>query len=203
MDTATSTPEGEPNRCQVCGHLVRLEPSRPPGDAPCPNCGCLLWFPAPDAMSPGEAIRKWVDAVAELPKQQHVPSLLSALSKAFGARACTWWITVDNEWRPGKRVGAEGIESLDIPSYEKRSRTVLQQIVRDGAPSVSRSREDHILSTDYVLVGLPIKTEGEMRAVIEIMLPPRNWPTIHERYWRWLEQACEAVGEHPGFQLGP
>ena len=25
---------------------IRIDPSRPPGDAPCPNCGHLLWFSA-------------------------------------------------------------------------------------------------------------------------------------------------------------
>jgi hypothetical protein len=44
MEPATRTPEGEPNRCPICGHALVIEPSRPPGDAPCPNCGCLLWF---------------------------------------------------------------------------------------------------------------------------------------------------------------
>src|SRR5262249_44798084 len=38
------TPEGEPNHCPVCGAEVRLEPSGTAGDAPCPNCGTLLWF---------------------------------------------------------------------------------------------------------------------------------------------------------------
>jgi hypothetical protein len=41
---SSRTPEGEPNLCQVCAAEIRLEPSRPPGDAPCPNCGTLLWF---------------------------------------------------------------------------------------------------------------------------------------------------------------
>ena len=44
MIPSSRTPEGEPNRCPVCGHIVRIEPSRPPGDATCPYCGCLLWF---------------------------------------------------------------------------------------------------------------------------------------------------------------
>jgi hypothetical protein len=44
MEPSTRTPEGEPNRCSVCGKDVRIEPSRPPGDAPCPHCGSLLWF---------------------------------------------------------------------------------------------------------------------------------------------------------------
>jgi hypothetical protein len=38
------TPEGMPNRCPLCGKKLRIEPSNPPGDAPCPNCGYLVWF---------------------------------------------------------------------------------------------------------------------------------------------------------------
>ncbi|HEY1375847.1 MAG TPA: hypothetical protein VGF55_03600 [Gemmataceae bacterium] len=45
MRPASRTPEGQPNRCPVCGRAVRLEPSCPPGDAPSPSCGSLLWFP--------------------------------------------------------------------------------------------------------------------------------------------------------------
>ena len=33
-----------PNSCPVCGSEVVVEPSRPACDAPCPNCGHLLWF---------------------------------------------------------------------------------------------------------------------------------------------------------------
>jgi hypothetical protein len=28
----------------VCGAHICIEPSCPPGDAPCPACGCLVWF---------------------------------------------------------------------------------------------------------------------------------------------------------------
>lgn len=46
MTTSSRTPEGAPNRCPVCGHGFRIEPSQPLGDAPCPACGALLWFVA-------------------------------------------------------------------------------------------------------------------------------------------------------------
>lgn len=46
---SSRTPEGSPNRCPVCGADARVEPSDPVGDAPCPQCGHLLWF------LPGEA----------------------------------------------------------------------------------------------------------------------------------------------------
>jgi acyl carrier protein len=41
---ASRTPEGQPNRCPLCGASIVLEPSSPSGDAPCPRCGTLLWF---------------------------------------------------------------------------------------------------------------------------------------------------------------
>ncbi len=45
MDTVSSrTPDGLPNDCPVCGAAVRVWPSSPRGDAPCPACGTLLWF---------------------------------------------------------------------------------------------------------------------------------------------------------------
>src|SRR4051812_13021312 len=44
MNPASRTPEGTPNRCPVCDKLAWIEPSLPQRDAPCPHCGCLLWF---------------------------------------------------------------------------------------------------------------------------------------------------------------
>jgi len=44
MIISSRTPEGQPNRCPVCNADVCLDPSPPLGDAPCPNCGSLLWF---------------------------------------------------------------------------------------------------------------------------------------------------------------
>lgn len=44
---SSRTPEGEPNRCHVCGSVVVIAPSTfPAPDAPCPVCGSLLWFAA-------------------------------------------------------------------------------------------------------------------------------------------------------------
>jgi hypothetical protein len=46
MVIASRTPEGIPNRCPVCGNDLKIDPSRPTLDAPCPHCGHLLWFGA-------------------------------------------------------------------------------------------------------------------------------------------------------------
>lgn len=45
MNVSTRTPEGEPQRCPVCGKALVIEPSRPADDATCPHCGSLVWFP--------------------------------------------------------------------------------------------------------------------------------------------------------------
>jgi hypothetical protein len=44
MVISSRTPEGDPNRCPVCGKTLRLEPSIDTRDGPCPHCGHLLWF---------------------------------------------------------------------------------------------------------------------------------------------------------------
>ena len=43
---SSRTPEGFPSHCVLCGAAANLEYSDPAGDAPCPNCGHLLWLSA-------------------------------------------------------------------------------------------------------------------------------------------------------------
>src|SRR5262249_44377090 len=44
MEPSSRTPEGRPNVCPLCGRKVKISPSHPTSDAPCPHCGHLLWF---------------------------------------------------------------------------------------------------------------------------------------------------------------
>ena len=44
MLPSSRTPEGDRGRCTVCRAIVRMEPSSPTRDAPCPCCGTLIWF---------------------------------------------------------------------------------------------------------------------------------------------------------------
>ncbi len=60
MPISSRTPEGEPNRCPVCGSEVCIEPSKPTGEAPCPRCGVLLWF-----LALPEGVRLFDDQTAE------------------------------------------------------------------------------------------------------------------------------------------
>lgn len=40
---SSKTPGGMPGICPVCGASIVVTPSEPLDDAPCPNCGVLLW----------------------------------------------------------------------------------------------------------------------------------------------------------------
>ena len=44
MVISSRTPEGRSNHCPVCRSDIKIEPSDPAGDAPCPVCGHLIWF---------------------------------------------------------------------------------------------------------------------------------------------------------------
>jgi PTS system fructose-specific IIA component/PTS system nitrogen regulatory IIA component len=46
MITSTSTDDGFPIRCEICGTSSIVNVSRPPGDSVCPACGTFLWVAA-------------------------------------------------------------------------------------------------------------------------------------------------------------
>jgi acyl carrier protein len=91
MTISSRTPEGTPNRCPVCGQAVRVEPSRPFDDAPCPACGTLLWF-----VSVGTEPRV-IDPQAS--------GLIEIVAERLGV--------TPEEVRAG-RLGELGLDSLDV-----------------------------------------------------------------------------------------
>jgi mannitol/fructose-specific phosphotransferase system IIA component (Ntr-type) len=58
MKPSPRTPEGQPSCCPICRHEVVLGPSAPSGDATCPHCGHLLWFPGPRGGLDGVPVAK-------------------------------------------------------------------------------------------------------------------------------------------------
>ena len=43
---STTTDDGTPIRCEICGASSLVNASRPPGDSVCPKCGAFLWVDA-------------------------------------------------------------------------------------------------------------------------------------------------------------
>ena len=63
MTIASRTPEGFPSECPLCGAEVNLEYSEPGRDAPCPQCGCLLWL-STHALG---RLEQWLSETEEVP----------------------------------------------------------------------------------------------------------------------------------------
>ena len=86
MDAVISsrTPEGEPFRCPACGAVDRIEPSRPPGDAPCPSCGQLLWFSAPkeDVRRP-RLLREHAEALLRSEPRRPMFGVVATIARGF------------------------------------------------------------------------------------------------------------------------
>jgi hypothetical protein len=81
---SSRTPEGVPNRCPVCGSKVRIEPSSPARDAPCPVCGSLMWFNGPMRRRQTQPVRRPLGKVAVLVGLFVASVLLVLAAERFG-----------------------------------------------------------------------------------------------------------------------
>jgi hypothetical protein len=107
---SSRTPEGEDNRCAVCGNLVRIDPSRPPGDAVCPHCGTLLWFGTKpiDSLDPNQAEAIWERATTAIANNRF------SLAKRLLLQAI--------ELEPGNESFRQTLESLGSPITAQKAR---------------------------------------------------------------------------------
>ena len=107
---SSRTPEGEDNRCAVCGNLVRIDPSRPPGDAVCPHCGTLLWFGTNpiDSHDPNQAAAIWEQATTAIANNR------LSLAKRLLLHAI--------ELDPENKTLRETLETLGSPITAQRAR---------------------------------------------------------------------------------
>jgi anti-sigma B factor antagonist len=81
MLISSRTPEGAPGRCRVCGATLKIEPSDPAGDAPCPRRGHLLWFTWED-LGDEQVIRP----TGDLLRPESLDRLIDSLAARRGAR---------------------------------------------------------------------------------------------------------------------
>jgi acyl carrier protein len=90
MTVTSSTPEGFPGKCPICGTTTRLDPSEPLSDAPCPACGFLLtWMQqrSEGAAETGliEALLGDPQSIADLPADSmDVVEFVMAIEEHFG-----------------------------------------------------------------------------------------------------------------------
>ncbi len=215
MTPASRTPEGESNLCPICGHESRLEPSRPPGDAPCPYCGHLLWYSSERPESPlvqqtidealnrvgsserptlssfnqtMEVFRAWTQQIAQVSDDRYFEELIVGLAGFMAARGGAVWLpTKKGLMLKYRHTDAAFPES---PSDEQRRRALLRQVAADSQASLSAPPVS-LRTDENVLLAAPVKKKWRIRAIVEIVQGPGASVDVQQRNLRALEYICE------------
>ena len=184
MNISTRTPEGMPNRCPICGNDVAIVPSIPPGDAPCPHCGSLLWFAAGRSSILGSLIAE-VDSVAF----REMNADLWAANKKDALR-----ILVDSLVEAGEITEAD----------ERRHRRALLRREELGStaighgvaiphakhPAIDRMLGVVARSREGIDFG---SIDGKPVHRLVLLLSPRDRPGDHLPRWRGFHNCCERL----------
>ena len=208
MTPASRTPEGESNQCPVCGNEVRLEPSRPPGDAPCPCCGHLLWFASPSPsvkVLSAEAwndlrFQLWASHVAKAPDDRYLVELISGLAMFMAARRGAVWMLAGKQL---KRT-ADYREEATFPetmSDRERANELLQRVAASGQSLVSQPIQDCCLdkgTQDSLLLAVPVIRNMEIVAIVELAQEPGATIELQRSNLRFIEKICALASERIG-----
>jgi len=198
MSPASRTPEGELNQCPICGHEVRLEPSRPPGDAPCPYCGHLLWFSsskhsdAPSLQDVTDVFTAWTQVIARAPDDRYYEKLLFELVKLMAARAGAVWIPTGKALK--LKCQYQDAEFSRASSDKERRERLLREVVTSGQSAFGPSSVDQGTNENVVLA-VPVKRNQEIKAIIEIIQGPGASGEVRHGNLRFLERICECAND--------
>jgi hypothetical protein len=201
VEPVTRTPEGEPNRCPVCGKELRLEPSRPPGDAPCPHCGSLLWFPSPALSGTGmlDLARQFfrVCAKSSLERFFPLPKLMGTLLQMLDARAATIWSVSEGGAKIRHRFLPKDRVLPERQSDQQRQRLLMDRVLASRQSSISPPRQfendEGGELRDYLLLAVPVKDGGNVKAVIEVICRPVESVPDQQHLLELLECFSEEV----------
>jgi hypothetical protein len=213
MEPSSRTPEGEPNRCPICGNDLQIEPSRPPGDAPCPHCGYLLWFQAPTRRPDDRLIehtrrqiQSLVQEIAQLSNQslardQYYGEFLGRVVAALAAvRGAVWTLNDDGRLALRYQLNLATVNLGDEESLTRHSLLLYHALgCSQGtvvAPHSGFGDDDRAGNlTDYLLVIAPLKTNVEMVGLVEVFQRGDAAPNVQKGYLRFLNQMCELAGD--------
>jgi hypothetical protein len=210
MEPASRTPEGESNQCPICGNEVRIEPSRPPGDAPCPCCGHLLWFSSskPSAavvlsMSEYHAITcAWVEQIASCPDEAYFRELISGLVKFVAATRAAAWIVAG--MRLERVFLYEEAEFPETLAERDRSDDLLRRVAATCQSSVSQPSAmaepgaDRPFENGCLLLAVPVKLRGRAVAVIEMAQESGGSVESEQSNLRFLERIASLASPRIG-----
>jgi hypothetical protein len=218
MTPSSRTPEGQPNRCPFCKKAIRIEPSSPLGDAPCPHCGCLIWFdPACSSdvdwnliENTKNQIREKVQRIAELGQQteiggeKYIATFLPDVVSCLAAKAGAIWMRSTSTLELTYCVNRE-IVALRENRFRDRHELLVQTAFRSGESMRVPPGEDYGVEaggnpTDFLLLLSPIKVIGKIVAIVEIFQRTEAGVPTQRGYQRFLTQMCEMAGNSLAFR---
>ena len=206
MQPASRTPEGEPNRCPICGKEVRLEPSRPPGDAPCPHCGHLLWFPTPKVQATvgatrvEDTLRSWSNLLVSLPDDSwSLDGLISILVMHTGAKAGAIWISAGSDLELKCRfqrvaVPQNCLEQIRCKRLLERVAFSSQSLFSQAPPDLPWDEADSHVGNS-LLLAIPIKQKDKVVAIVEIDQEPVATVGLQQSQLLFLERLCVTAND--------
>ncbi len=219
MTPATRTPEGDSGRCLVCGSDVTLEASVPPGDAPCPNCGCLVWFEIGKSKPavPREAIaatRHHISAIvreiAALSGSDLAPSdfyerfLVRTVQAMAAVGGAVWLLERPGPWplhwfqRRRLQLACQinvtdHLLSNDLADAKLHQQLLQHAITLDSEQLVPPLSGQRIGGnpTKQLLVLNPLRNRDRIVGVVEIFQRPNTAAATQRGYMQFLKQMCE------------
>lgn len=168
MSPATRTPEGEPNRCPICGKNVTIEPSVTTHDAPCPHCGSLLWFPDVDGVRQLFGFsRLRIQTAEQLSKEELIRTILRRMAMCDQVRH----EDMDNIARAilkRESLGSTGIgRGLAIPHVTHPGVKKVTATIVNVSPAVDFDSLDGEAVQGVVLIISPVDRPGDHLRALE------------------------------------
>lgn len=156
-----------------------------------------------------QQIRSLVGEIAQLARSdidpqefygQMLPRVVSALAAIGGV---VWTLEDQNRLVLQYQVNLQEAR-LPPPDSEDMTRhtRLLQRVLRSGEGMLvpphagSGDEEGGANPTDFLLVLGPLKTELEVKGVVEVFQRPEAGPSIQRGYLRFLLQVCELAGDY-------
>jgi hypothetical protein len=207
MIPSSRTPEGQPNRCPFCNKELRIEPSQPLGDAPCPCCGCLIWFdPATasdadrDAIEKGKrTIREKVHRIKELGKrpeikpEEYFATFLPEVVSCLAAKSGAVWMRSNATLKLTYCVNQKSSVLGDKRMQDRHDQLLQTAFHRGESMRISPRKGGN--PTNFLLLLSPIKVKDQIVGMLEIYQRAGAEPPVQRGYQRFLAQMCELAGD--------
>lgn len=216
MNPVSRTPEGQNNRCPVCGQQFAIEPSQPTGDATCPFCNSLVWFheihsePLGVRESMVETKRRGRVIVAEIVELTKGDISLSDCCEGFlrrtieatlAAGGIVWLRSKNGRLEPQTsiQVSARAFDQflddsanhLRLLEYVAKSNT--SQIVPPSVMANDQSVGGN--PSQHRLFFCPLRNGDAIMGVVEIFQRAEMLPATERAHLGFLEQMCGYLSE--------